>query len=269
MRRNRARKRRDGRVLVGTSGWSYPSWRGLFYPRDLAAGAWLAHYAATFSTVELNASFYRLPTAAMIARWAAVTPEGFIFAIKASRLITHLKRLRDCEEALAELLDRTAGLGVKLGPILFQLPPRFEPDLGRLRAFLSALPRGLRYAFEFRDPRWHEESVYTALADRGAAFCPFELGKLRAPRLVTAEFVYVRLHGREDRYEGCYGESELAEWAAWLAARRDEGLDGYVYFDNTDVADDAVRNARSLSSMLEAPPASRRRVQSQRRTRAL
>lgn len=254
-----ARGQAPGQVLVGTSGWSYSGWRGLFYPRGLGAGEWLGHYATRFQTVELNASFYRLPSEAMIARWASVTPERFVFALKASRLITHLKRLHECEAALAEFLGRSAGLGAKRGPILFQLPPRFAPDLGRLRAFLALLPRGLRCAFEFRDARWHDEPVYTALADYGAAFCPFELGPLRAPRVVTADFVYVRLHGRKGFYQGRYSKSELAEWVAWLDARRDAGLDGYVYFDNTDVADDAVRNALSLRSMLAAPLAPRRR----------
>lgn len=240
------------RILVGTSGWSYPGWRNLFYPRGLKAGEWLAHYAGAFPTVELNASFYRLPSEAMIARWASVTPDGFVFAVKASRLITHLKRLEGCEAAVAALLDRTAGLGAKRGPILFQLPPHLELDLARLERFLSILPRGLRYAFEFRDPRWHEERVYALLSAFGAAFCPFELGALRGPRIVTADFLYVRLHGRKGRYRGRYGKAALAEWAAWLDAQRAQGRDGYVYFDNTDVADDAVRNARDLSGLLRS-----------------
>lgn len=245
-----ARNRKPGTILVGTSGWSYPGWRSLFYPRGLKAGDWLAHYAGVFPTVELNASFYRLPAEAMIARWANATPDGFVFAVKSSRLITHLKRLDGCEEAVAALLDRTAGLGAKRGPVLFQLPPRLEPDLGLLERFLAALPRGLRYAFEFRDVRWHDGRVYRALSAFGAAFCPFELGPLRGPRVATADFVYVRLHGRKGRYRGSYSEAELAEWAAWLETQRAQGLDGYVYFDNTAEADDAVRNAQGLVRLL-------------------
>jgi uncharacterized protein YecE (DUF72 family) len=244
-------------VLVGTSGWSYATWRGGFYPHGVASGDWLAHYASVFPTVELNASFYRLPSQALIERWTRVTPDGFVFAVKASRLITHSKRLKNCEEAAAAFLDRTAGLGPKLGPILFQLPPRIAPDLGLLEAFLASLPKGPRYAFEFRDPRWHIDDTYAALSAAGAAFCPFELGEMRGPRIVTADFVYVRLHGRKAPYQGAYSKAALTDWASWLDARRGEGLDGYVYFDNTDVADDAVRDAQSLTAMLDRSPQAR------------
>jgi uncharacterized protein YecE (DUF72 family) len=257
-----------GRAYVGTSGWSYAHWRGLFYPDGVPANRWINHYAASFATVELNASFYRLPKPATIARWAELTPAGFVFAVKASRLITHYRRLKDCQAPLAELLDRVGGFGAKLGPILFQLPPRLALDLEVLSAFLAALPKGQRYAFEFRDPAWHDARVYDLLARYAAAFCLFELGAARAPRIVTADFVYVRLHGRAGRYRGCYSAAALAAWAKWLNSRLIEGKDVYVYFDNTDVADYAVRNALSLRARLEATPPRGRR-HSQRRTRAL
>ena len=236
---------------IGTSGWSYDHWGGwLFYPRGLRKTDWLAHYAEQFRSVEINASFYRLPRTAVLENWAARTPDGFLFAIKAWRAITHYRRLADCAEHLETFFDRLAALGAKGGPVLFQTPPRFPADTTRLVDFLAMLPKDLRCAFEFRDPSWHTDAVYAALADRNAAFCPFELGRLRAPRAVTADFVYVRLHGRAGRYTGNYGSATRRDWADWLGKRLIEGRDVHVYFDNTDVSDDALRNARQLDAML-------------------
>lgn len=251
------------RHFVGTSGWSYPHWRGLVYPRGLKAGDWLAHYATLLKSVELNASFYRLPAETMLAGWRTRTPEDFVFAVKAWRMITHLKRLNDCAEPLDAFLKLSAKLGRKRGPVLFQLPPKFGADRERLAAFLVLLPKGLRCAFEFRDPSWHGEETYALLRERNAAFVPFELGRLRSPRLATADFVYVRLHGRKGRYCGNYAPQTLRAWARWLEAQMAEGRDAYVYFDNTDEADYAVRNARALDALLSEPrgPSARRRAE--------
>lgn len=237
---------------IGTSGWSYANWRGPFYPRGLKQGDWIGYYAGHLDSVELNASFYRLPAESMLDRWRERTPDGFVFAIKAWRAITHYRRLADCADLLPRMLDRLERLGDKAGPILFQLPPHFACDLTRLRNFLELLPEGRRYAMEFRDPEWHQAPVYDALRERGIAFCPFELGAQHSPRMATADFVYVRLHGSHARYHGSYSAGELGDWADWLGGHIGEGRDAYVYFDNTDEADYAVRNALSLKALLDA-----------------
>jgi uncharacterized protein YecE (DUF72 family) len=238
------------RHWIGTSGWSYANWRGTFYPKGLKPAEWLPHYARHLSSVELNASFYRLPSEAMLKGFVARTPDTFLFAIKGSRLITHLKRLRDCEEALATFLARIDLLGARGGPVLFQLPPNFPAEPARLGAFLALLPAGRRFAFEFRDPSWHDEAVYERLRSQGAAFVPFDLAGLCGPRVVTSDFVYVRLHGHQRRYRGAYDPALLQDWAAWLRAQLAEGRDVHVYFDNTDEADHAVRDATRLDALL-------------------
>ena len=241
------------RFWIGTSGWSYGNWRGSFYPAGLKPGAWLGYYAGALQSVELNASFYRLPQEKTLRAWADQTPDGFLFSVKAWRAITHFRRLKGCEEHLQSMLLRLDILGDKGGPILFQLPPRFAVDLPRLDAFLALLPAGRRYAFEFRDPSWHTAAVYDALIRHNAAFCSFELAELTGPRIVTAGFVYVRLHGHRARYRGAYGEAALADWAEWLRLRLTEGRDAFVYFDNTDEADHAVRDAQRLEALLAGP----------------
>lgn len=201
-------------------------------------------------TVEINGSFYRLPPRAWVERWAAAVPEDFVFAIKAWRGITHHRRLEACGDLIGRLLEAVAPLGPKAGPILFQLPASLHPDPALLDAFLADLPPGHRYAFEFRDERWHTDATLRCLERAGAAFCCFEFGKLRSPRAVTADFVYVRLHGRERPYYGAYGTASLEVWAAWLRDRLAEGRDAYIYLDNTALADDAVRNARELKALV-------------------
>ena len=214
-------------MRIGTSGWSYPNWRQLFYPRGLKQGDWLAFYARQFATVEINASFYRLPTVAMIERWLAVTPPGFVFAIKAWRAITHEHRLADCQEQLAMFLARIEPLSAKTAAILFQLPPRFAADPERLARFLADLPAGYRYVFEFRDPSWWREDVYQLLADKGAGFACFDLAGLHSPRLVersaglcAAAWARAALPGRLSR--GSAGG--LGRLARHPASRRASGV---------------------------------------------
>jgi uncharacterized protein YecE (DUF72 family) len=237
-------------IRIGTSGWSYPNWRGPFYPAGLPAGEWLGFYARQFSTVEVNATFYRLPAPATVARWCAATPPHFLFSVKAWRALTHEHRLTDCAAQLAMFLERIAGFGERLGPILFQLPPRFPVDLDRLARFLDRLPPGCRCAFEFRDPSWWCDAVASLLARRNAAFVAFDLAGLASPRLSTGEQTYVRLHGHARRYRAPYPPSVLADWAAWLSAERAAGNDVLAYLDNTMDADDAPRDARRLAALL-------------------
>lgn len=235
------------RVFIGTSGWVYPHWRGPFYPAELDEGQWLGYYASRLPSVEVNRSFYRLPTRAQFAAWRAQTPEGFVFAVKASRFITHMKKLCEPEHTLPPLLEAVAGLGDKLGPLLFQLPPRWRPDPGRLAAFLAALPQGTRAAFELRDPRWHSDAVLDLLRRHNAAFCIYDLAGFASPRAITADFVYLRLHGPGAAYSGRYGHRALADWAQWLGAQT--VTTAYVYFDN-DEAGYAVQDALELQAML-------------------
>jgi uncharacterized protein YecE (DUF72 family) len=238
------------RYWIGTSGWSYANWRGAFYPPGVKTRDWLAFYAQHLRCVEINTTFYRLPRTAMLAEWHARTPADFLFAIKAWRAVTHFKRLRECAAAVASFLSALSPLAEKAGPVLFQLPPRFACDTGRLSDFLALLPRGRRFAFEFRDPSWHDESVYRLLAAHNAAFCPFELAAFAAPRVATADFTYVRLHGRKARYRGAYPQAALADWAEWLSETMAAGRDAHVFFDNTDEADHAVRDALRLERLL-------------------
>ena len=247
--------KRKARHWVGTSGWTYRNWKPGFYPRGLQQGDWLSHYAEHLASVELNASFYRPPARKMLDGWAKKTPPGFLFAIKGWRLITHMKRLKDAGEDAEGFLERLEPLGDKLGPVLFQLPPNFDYDRERLKDFLSALPgKGphgrWRFAMEFRDKSWQRDEVYRLLSDHNIAWVPFELARQRGPRLATADFVYVRLHGRKAKYRGNYAKRTLQDWAEWLGEQMDEGRDAHVYFDNTDEADHAVRNAMTLDDLL-------------------
>ena len=239
-----------GALRIGTSGWSYPAWRGRFYPKGLAAGRWLEHYASVFDAVELNASFYRLPKREQVAHWAAVTPPGFRFAVKAWRALTHLHRLEPRPDLLEAFLARIEPLGEKCGPVLFQCPPRFPPDPARLEGFLEILPQGIRPAFEFRDPSWHGEEIAAILDRRGAAFVTFEPAGLCSPRRVTGGLLYLRLHGHRHRYAGAYGPELLADWAAWIATERARGAEAWVFFDNTDLEAAAVEDARTLQTLL-------------------
>lgn len=239
-----------GTLRIGTSGWSYPAWRGVFYPRGLPAGRWLECYAREFDTVELNASFYRLPEREQVAHWAAITPPDFRFAVKAWRALTHLHRLAPSPDLLEAFLARIEPLGAKRGPVLFQCPPRFPADPARLEAFLGILPRGIRPAFEFRDPSWHGEEVAALLDRHGAGFVTFELAALRSPRRVTGGLLYLRLHGHLQPYAGAYGPELLADWAVWIEAERARGAEVWVFFDNTDRTAAAVEDARRLQRLL-------------------
>ncbi len=235
---------------IGTSGWHYPHWQGPFYPRDLAPAAWLEYYARYFATVEINNSFYRLPSCATVRAWKNTTPAGFTFAIKASRTITHMKKLRAPHTSLRAFLAVARALGNKGGPLLFQLPPRWRCNPERLAAFLQALPKNRECVFELRDPSWHNPEVYALLRRHNTAFCIYELAGFESPPVITADFAYIRLHGPAGYpYGGSYSDRALRGWAerirGWKKLRR-----VYVYFDN-DEAGHAVQNALALRLMLE------------------
>jgi len=217
---------------VGTSGWHYDHWRGVFYPPGLKKGEWLAFYAGSFDTVEINYSFYRLPSRSNFEAWARQAPPGFIFAVKASRFITHVKKLRDPHQPISRLMESAGGLGGKLGPILFQLPPRWRKNLSRLEEFLVALPSQHRYAFEFRDETWLDDDVYALLEAANCALCISSSPSFPQSRRVTADFAFLRFHGGEDLYSSKYSRKELKEWSTFAASILEEGRDVYAYFNN-------------------------------------
>jgi uncharacterized protein YecE (DUF72 family) len=237
-------------VRVGCSGWSYEHWKGRFYPERAAESSWLGLYVEAFDTVEVNATFYRLPRRSTVASWAARTPPDFTFAVKASRYLTHVKRLRDLPLGLVRLEERLEPLreAEKLGPVLWQLPATFRRDDERLATALSQLPEG-RHAFEFRHASWFAEEVYALLRSHGAALVVADRkGLPEAPWVDTAGWWYVRLHhGRAGR-RGNYSRAELETWAERL---RDRDGDAYVYFNN-DWEGFAVENAETLRDLLEA-----------------
>lgn len=236
-----------GELRVGTSGYQYDHWRGVFYPRDLPKSRWFAYYARHFDTVEINNTFYRLPETRVFDAWRAAAPLGFRYAVKFSRFGTHRKRLKDPAQPIALFVSRARHLGAELGPILVQLPPRFRVNLPRLETFLSLLPRALRWTIEFRDPSWLCEPVYERLAAYGVALCVHDLLP-EHPRRLTGDFAYVRFHGRN--YGGNYTTQALVSQARRIRAYLADGVDVYAYFNN-DIGGHAVRNALDLRRYAE------------------
>lgn len=237
-------------IRVGTSGWHYPHWRGPFYPQKFPAQQMLDFYCQRLGTVEINNSFYHLPAKETFRQWRRQTPQKFLFAVKGSRYITHMKKLKEPKPALRRFLSHAGLLREKLGPILFQLPPRWGRDAARLKAFLAVLPKKHRYAFEFRDPSWFHPEIYALLEKHHAAFCVFDLAGLESPRLLTSDFAYLRLHGpSQQKYAGRYTRQQLADWLHTIRAWQRAGARTvYVYFDN-DQAGYAALNALELAEM--------------------
>ncbi len=241
------------RHRIGTTGWSYDHWNGPFYPDDLPSERRLQAYAQTFNGTEINNSFYQLPSEDSLTAWRDSVPDDFCFAVKASRYITHMKKLKDPAQGLTPLLERMRILGPKRGPLLFQLPPKWRFNPERLEQFLKAL-KGAgegagRWAFEFRDQRWINDDSLALLERFNAAFCIYDLdGYETAPHL-TADFVYLRLHGPNGPYRGRYSDHALERWAETLQGWADRGLDTYCWFDN-DEAGHAPRNAQTLAQLL-------------------
>jgi uncharacterized protein YecE (DUF72 family) len=236
-------------IRIGCSGWQYRHWRGNFYPDDLPQKRWLEHYARVFDTVEINNSFYRLPEEATFASWAARVPAPFTFAVKASRFLTHMKKLKDPEEPVQRFFSRARALGPHLGPVLYQLPPGFKLDRARLEHFLQVIPRGPRHVVEFRDPTWYVDDVYALLGRHGVALCLHDMPGSATERVRVGRFVYVRFHGAQGRYDGSYPDDRLARWAGWLEEQAAAGADVYAYFNN-DMGGHAPRNALTLRRML-------------------
>jgi len=238
-------------VRVGTSGWSYKHWHGgVFYPEDLRRGQELAYYVTVFDTVEVNSSFYHLPRESTLEGWRQKTPEGFLFALKANRYITHRLNLKDAQEPLELFCSRAGLLGEKLGPILLQLAPSFHLDLDRLRSFAALLPGDKRFTFEFRSDTWFCEEVYALLEEHNVALTIADAPRYPCVERATADFVYLRLHGHEKLYASNYSDQQLAEWAEKIRGWRAEGRDVHCYFDN-DFHGYAPANAATLRRMVE------------------
>jgi uncharacterized protein YecE (DUF72 family) len=249
-------------LRIGCSGWQYASWRGTFYPAGLKTADWFEFYAREFNTVEVNNTFYRLPERSVFEQWRSRSPVGFQFSIKGSRYLTHLKRLKAPSAPLERLYRRAFALGDRLGPVLFQLPPQFRYDLGRLRTFLRAWTRvparlrrasprqlpPLRAALEFRSPDWYRDDVFELLSGAGVGLCLHDRSGSATPRIRVGPIVYLRFHGTSGRYQGSYTESSLREWAEWLKRQWRDGADVYAYFNNDPEAT-AVRNARTLRAL--------------------
>jgi len=235
-------------VMVGTSGWHYADWRGSVYPPGLPAGKWLAHLAAEFPTVELNNTFYRLPGRDRFEAWAGQVPDGFVFAVKASRYLTHVRRLREPEEAVTRLLRSAEGLGDRCGPYLVQLPPNLPADAEALDRTLAAFGAGRRVVVEVRHPSWQADGVRRVLERRGAACCWSDRRGRLPPRWKTTGWGYVRLHEGQASPPPCYGRAALVSAAAEIADHFGPGDDVYVYFNN-DPGGCAVANARSFTRL--------------------
>ena len=236
-------------VRIGTSGWNYRHWRERFYPKGLAQSGWLAFYGQSFDTVEINATFYRLPRPQYVDGWREAVPEGFMFALKGSRYLTHIKRLSLTGEAVDRFIDLAARLGDRAGPLLWQLPPNFHRDDDRLAAFASALPGDWRHAFEFRHPSWFAPEVYDILERAGAALCIPDHPELPADPVLTAGWTYIRFHmGAEG---GRYSDRQLEEWADRIGGFTAAGTDVYAYFNN-DWMGYAIEDARRLKRLLRS-----------------
>jgi uncharacterized protein YecE (DUF72 family) len=238
------------KYLIGTSGWHYDDWRGRFYPESLPRVKWLEFYTGRFPTVELNNTFYRLPSETAFKNWRDSSPASFVFALKMSRFVTHIKRLKDSREAVGNFVARAKILGEKLGPLLYQLPPSLHRDDETLSSFLSVLPRGYRHVIEFRHKSWLVEEVFARLRQYQAGLCIFDLPDFTCPLLATAGFAYIRFHGSDRLYSSLYSDEALAGWAEKIAelARNLESV--YIYFNN-DVSGFAVDNALTIRDYLE------------------
>jgi uncharacterized protein YecE (DUF72 family) len=235
---------------IGTSGWTYDGWRGPFYPNEVPKKRWLNWYAEQFATTEINGSFYRTPSLEAVRAWRDDTPEDFLFAWKASKFITHWKRLSaKCKNSIELMETRLKVLGRKVGPVLFQLPARFKADRERLASFLKMLPRRYKYAFEFRDDSWYEDTILDVLRDKNIALCLSDHEDAPAPWEVTATHVYIRGHGPTGQYKDRYPPKKLREWSAAIKKWKRQRVEVFCYFDN-DQKSAAPKDARRLVELL-------------------
>ncbi len=239
--------KRTALIRIGTSGWTYRHWEGIFYPAKWPRSKWLEYYCDHFDTVELNATFYRLPNPSTFENWKERTPENFLWSVKGSKFITHTRRLRDPAEPITRLYEVTAGLGEKLGVILFQMPPGLAFDEKLLRDFCESLDPQIRHSLEIRHPSWISDQAFGLLSDFNIALCMADTaGRYPYCEEITADFIYIRLHGSKKLYASKYSEGELNTWAEKIDSWN---RDTFIYFDN-DFEGHAVNNAKRLKEIL-------------------
>jgi uncharacterized protein YecE (DUF72 family) len=244
------------KLLIGTSGWTYASWKGTFYPSDLPSRRYLEFYAREFPTTEVNYSFYRLPKPSTYENWSGQVPEDFVFAVKVSRFITHIKRLQDVDEAWRTFIHNARHLGGHLGPILLQFPPSAPCDLTKLKRFLTAsqpvekTAARLRLVFEFRHDSWFTDRVYRLLNQYQAALCIADSARYARQDIITSDFAYMRYHGPQQLFSSKYPDEQLAKEARTIRKHMRSGLDVYVFFNN-DALGHAIENARTLRAMVK------------------
>ncbi|MHC4423286.1 MAG: DUF72 domain-containing protein [Planctomycetota bacterium] len=236
-------------IRIGTSGWYYDHWKELFYPPGLPKNKWFEHYVQHFDTVEINNTFYHLPKETSLQRWHKQAPKNFLYAVKANRYITHIKRLKDTSEEVERFSDRISLLKSRLGPILYQLPPSLHKDLDLLESFIKLLPRRRIAVFEFRHESWFSEDTFKLLNKFGIGFCVHDLVGKETPRVVTADIIYIRFHGPTGKYEGNYSKSALKNWADWIKDNCTGISSVFAYFNN-DVGGHAIGNAKTLRGQL-------------------
>ena len=248
-RSKRSPRPRKAAIRIGTSGWSYAHWRRIFYPEDMPSARWLTYYARYFDTVEVNNSFYNLPAQTTLSKWRQIVPNRFVFAVKANRFITHMKKLKNVDDAISVFLERMTALRRGLGPILFQLPPNLRFDVNRLTDFLDLLPARRRYVVEFRNSGWLDDRAIELLAEKRVAFCIHDLLDVPCPSHVTSSFSYFRFHGFNEKYSGSYPKKVLTKHAEKMAGMLDSGKDVYAYFNN-DASGYALQDAIALRKLV-------------------
>ena len=236
-------------IRIGTSGWYYDHWQGRFYPNDLPKSDWLRFYTHRFDTVEINNTFYHLPQEQTLRKWQSKAPAGFLFAVKANRYITHIKKLRDTRDEMQRFFERVELLKKHLGPILYQLPPMLHKNLNLLSTFLELLSEKRKAVFEFRHESWYTDDTYELLDKFNAGFCIHDLEGQQTPRIITGNVIYIRFHGTSGRYTGSYTKPMLSRWAKWIKENQKSVSAVYAYFNN-DALGHAVANARILKSLV-------------------
>jgi uncharacterized protein YecE (DUF72 family) len=240
----------DCDIRIGTSGWYYEHWKGLFYPADLPKSKWFEHYAQHFDTVEINNTFYHQPKEQSIQRWQKIAPDGFLYAVKANRYITHIKKLKDTSDSLQRFFEGINLLKRKLGPVLYQLPPSLHIDLDKLESFIKLLPKKKTSVFEFRHKSWYCDDTYKLLEKYGVGFCIHDMPDKESPQIVTSDVIYIRFHGTTGRYSGSYPKSQLQDWAKWIKDKSKNARSIYAYFNN-DVNGHAIKNAKQLKELIK------------------
>ena len=238
-----------GSIHVGCSGWVYKHWRGILYPEGLPQRLWFDRYAQDFDTVEINNSFYRLPSGDTFQKWRDQAPPGFCYAVKANRFLTQAKKLKECEEPLERMMIAVRRLGDRLGPMLYQLPPTLKLNLDRLRDFLEIVPKDVTNVFEFREKSWYVPETYDLLDRYGASFCVHDMPGSTSDRVAVGAAAYVRFHGGEGKYWGRYSDDRLLGWSDWILGQARQGRQVWCYFNN-DIHGHAIHDAQTLKSMI-------------------